>query len=75
MYKMQKAHEYLWQITGLQRNFRLGTGSNRLSPELPEDFCLPCSAAKLKALTAPWIKVSDFKHSQTPCNCGRWPQF
>lgn len=32
--------------------------------ELPKDFCLRFSAAKLKKLREPWVKVSDFKHSQ-----------
>lgn len=71
MYKMQNVYEYLWEITGLQRNFMLGSGSNRLYPELPKDSYFLFSAAKLEKSEKPLIMVSDFKHHQTSYNCVR----
>lgn len=72
---MQNAHEYLWETTGLQRNFMLGSGSNSLYPELSKDSYLLFSAAKLEKLEKPLIMVNDFKHLQTSYNCVRWSQF
>lgn len=62
MYTMQNDHEYLWETTRLQRNLMLGSGSNRLIPELPKDSYLLFSAAKLGTLKKSVVVVNDFKH-------------
>lgn len=53
---MQKAHEYLQETTGLQRNFMPGSGSNIFSSELLEDSYLLFSAANLEKLEKPWLR-------------------